>query len=406
VCLCAGERFEAAALVDSYDFAAVRDKTGAFLFDTETPEGNLAVLDHVLETGATTILWRNCGGATMRYPSEEERYPWVESPLDKRRLPSDRPVFGWVRYSAAEPDIVRHILGVCRSRGLGAGIHWPFEETHWAGWTFGAWNFEHPQAWGVTVKGQVWAGRCSLAWPEVVAHKLRLADELLERGTDHLFIDTFRMGGWSLAYEYVRPEVERWRRRYQTEPPENPRDPRWCALIAETTHAYFDALGKRLKASGRPVRLMLGVSQVKRLGDEPDDMLLTRGIDWKRLVCEKVIDAVVLYDVDWDAARPFDSTREIYREVIAFCEKRQCQVLCPMSMYSFTRKGIPAYQKSTGLSAEKVVEQLIRIAWEEGADGFNMECVDYNNYAPGIREEMRRLLDGPFHFKRKTTKKE
>lgn len=402
--LCAAERFESAALVDSYDFAFTRDKSGKILFDTETPEGNLGVLSHVLETGATTILWRNCGGATMRYQSAEERYPLVESPLDKRRVPSSRPVFGWLRYYQTEPDIVRHILGVCRARGLGAGIHWPFEETHWASWTFGAWNFEHPQYWGVTAQGQVWSGRCSLAYPEVVAHKLRLADELLERGMEHLFIDTFRTGGWSPKYEYVDPEVARWRRRYRSEPPANPRDPRWCALVAETTHAYFVALGTRLKNSGRPVRLMLGVSRVKRLNDEPDDMLLARGIDWKRLVREKAIDAVVLYDVAWDATRPFESTRDIYREVIAFCAGR-CQVLCPMSAYSFTGKGLPAYQKATGLSAEKVAGELLGIAWEEGADGVNMECVDYNNYAPGVRAEMRRLLDGPFRFKRRKKEK-
>ena len=44
-------------------------------------------------------------------------------------------------------------------------------------------------------------------------------------------------------------------------------------------------------------------------------------------------------------------------------------------------------------------------AWEEGADGVNMECVDYNNYAPGVRAEMRRLLDGPFRFKRRKKEK-
>lgn len=397
----AAERFEAAALVDSLDFAAVRDKDGRFSCDTETAEGNLAVLEHVLETGATTILWRNCGGATMRYQSAEESYPLVESPLDKRRVPSSRPIFGWLRYDLAEPDILRHMLGVCHDRGLGAGIHWPFEETHWASWTFGGWNFEHPQYWGVTPQGQLWAGRCSLAYPKVVAHKLRLTDELLERGMDHLFIDTFRTGGWSPKYEYVQPEVERWRKREHTDPPTDPRDPRWCAFVAETTHAYFVALRDRFKASGRPVRLMLGVTSVQRLSDEPDEMLLARGIDWKRLVREGVLDTVVLYDVNWDEKRPFESTREIIREVLDFCAG-ECQVLCPMSMYSFTGKGIPAYQKATGLSAEKVVAELIQIAWEEGADGYNMECVDHNNYAPAVRAEMRRLLDGPYHFKRKT----
>lgn len=395
----AAPRFESAALVDSYDFAAVRDKSGRLMFDTETPAGNLAVLEHVLETGATTILWRNCGGATMRYQSAAELFPPVEAPLDKRRIPSSRPVHGWLRYFQAEPDIVRDILKVCRDRGLGAGIHWPFEETHFASWTFGAWNFEHPQYWGVTVKGQVWSGRCSLAYPEVVEHKLRLTDELLERGMDHLFIDTFRLGGWSPRYEYVSPEIERWRQRYGSEPPENARDPRWCALVAETNHAYFKALRQRLLAAGRPVRLMLGVSRVGRLDSEPDDMLLSRGIDWKRLVHEKVIDTVVLYDVNWDKARPFESTREIYRAMVDFCAGR-CQLLCPVSAYSFTGKGIKAYQEATGLRAEQVVGDLMRITWEEGADGINMECVDYNNYAPAVRDEMRRLLEGPLRFKR------
>ena len=108
---------------------------------------------------------------------------------------------------------------------------------------------------------------------------------------------------------------------------------------------------------------------------------------------------MVLYDVGWDAARPFESTREIIRDVVAFCGGR-CRVLCPMSMYNFTGKGIPAYQKAAGVSAEQVVERLIQIAWEEGTDGFNMECVDYNNYPPGVRAEMRRLLEGSFRFKK------
>ena len=63
------ERFEAAALVDSFDFAKVKERDGLFLYDTETEAGNVAVLDHVLLTGARTILWRNCGGATVRYRS-------------------------------------------------------------------------------------------------------------------------------------------------------------------------------------------------------------------------------------------------------------------------------------------------------------------------------------------------
>jgi hypothetical protein len=402
---CASERFEAAALVDSFDFANVKDSEGRLLFDTETADGNLAVLDHVVLTGANTILWRNCGGATMRYQSQEERFPWVVAPLDKRRLPDNRPVHGWLRYYEAEPDILRTILGACHERGLNAGVHWPFEETHWASWTFGAWNFEHPQYWGVTAQGAVWAGRCSLSYPDVVAHKLRLADELLARGTDHLFIDTWRAGGWEPKFEYVRTEVERWRQAHGSEPPADARDPRWCAFVAETTHAYFVALRKRLDASGRKVRLMIGISGVGLLHEGPDETLLTRGVDWRRLVREGVIDTVVVMHVKWDAARPFESTREVYRSVSEVCAG-QCQVLFPVTMYDYTKTGIPAYQKATGLPAERVAEQLVRLAWGEGGDGIVMECVDYGNYKPETCAELRRLLEGVCRLKRDFAKSE
>lgn len=395
----AAERFEAAALVDSFDFAHVKDGDGKLLFDTETDKGNVAVLEHVLLTGADTVLWRNCGGATMRYPSAEERVPQVQSPLDKRRLPDNRPVHGWLRYYESEPDIVRQILGVCHERGVRAGVHWPFEETHWSSWTFGAWNFEHPQYWGVTAKGQVWSGRCSLSYPEVVAHKLRLADELLVRGMDHLFIDTWRRGGWGPEYEYVHPEIERWRKTYRSEPPDDHTDPRWCAFVSETTHAYFVALRQRLNASGRKVRLMVGIADVGLRDGKQDATRLTCGVDWRRLVQEGVVDTVVVMSVAWDKERPFESTREIYRDVTGFCGDR-CQVLFPVTMYDFTKRGIPSYRNATRLSAEQVAGQLLQLAWEEGADGFCMECVDYNNYSPKVCAEMRRLLQGPCRMKR------
>lgn len=392
-------RFEAAALVDSFDFAHVKERDGRYAYDTETEAGNIAVLDHVLLTGARTILWRNCGGATMRYRSDEERWPRVEAPLDKRRLPDNRPVYGWLRYYETEPDILRHMLGVCRERGLRAGVHWPFEETHWASWTFGAWNFEHPQFWGVSPRGKVWAGRCSLSYPDVVAHKLRLADELVARGMDHLFVDLWRIGGWSPEYEYVPPEVSRWRHQFGSEPPQDPRDPRWCRHVAETAHAYFVALRARLAASGRPVRLMIGIPDVDGGESSEDTVLLTRGVDWRRLVREGVVDAIVVMSVKWEERAPLESTREIYRRVAAFCEGR-CEVLFPVTQYDFTKKGIPSYCRATRLAPEAVAGELVKLAWEEGGDGICMECVDHNNYAPATCEVLRRLLDGACRWKR------
>ena len=151
----AAERFESIALVDSFDFAHVKND-GRLLFDIESKKGNTVLLEHVLLTGAGTILWRNCGGATMRYCSEEERYPLVEAPLDKRRLPDNRFVHGWLRMYQAEPDILNSVHDLCQERNLRFGVHWPFEDTHWNSWTFGAWNFEHPQFWCRRKDGRIW----------------------------------------------------------------------------------------------------------------------------------------------------------------------------------------------------------------------------------------------------------
>jgi len=399
--LSAAERFEAIAFVDHHDFSGVQDpsRKGAFLFDTESAEGCLKVLDHVVETGSQTILWRPCSGATMRFQSDEEKTPWVQSPLDKRRLPENRPVQGWLRFYEAEPDILHNMMGVLKSRELSAGVHWPFEETHWKSWTFGAWNFEHPQYWGVTASGQVWAGRCSLAYPEVVEHKLRLVDEMLDRGIDHMLIDTWRTGAWGPKYEYVEPEMARWRKRHHSEPPQDEKDPQWCAFVAETTHDWFVALRKRLDASGRNVRLLIGVQPVGMVGDGPDDTLIRSGVDWKRLVKEGIVDAVVVMGVSWNHERPFESTREIYRDVVQFCGNK-CQVVFPVQAYNFTNLGLPAYEKATALPREAVAEKLVRMAWEEGADGICLECVDYNNYSPVTRRTIRSLLEGPCRYKR------
>lgn len=399
--LSAAELFEAVALVDHHDFSGIRDprRVGAMLFDTETAEGCEAILDHVLLTGAGTVLWRPVSGAVPRFQSREERYPWIQSPLDKRRLPENRPVQGWMRYYEAEPDIIRHITAAIKGRGLRAGLHWPFEETHWMSWTFGAWNFEHPQYWGVTAQGQVWAGRSSLAYPEVIAHKLRLVDELLERGADHLFIDTWRTGGWGPRFEYVRPEIDRWRERYGSEPPADASDALWCAFVAETTHEWFASLRERLDSSGRKVRLMLGVQPLGPITDQADDVLLRSGVDWRRLVDEGLIDTLVVMGVSWDKRRPFESTREHYREIIGHCNGR-CEVLFPVQAYDFTSLGIPSYRKVTKLDDAQIAEKLVQIAWEEGSDGIVMEVVDYDNYKAPTREALRRLLDGGCRFKR------
>lgn len=391
--LCAAERFESAALVDSYDFAFTRDKSGKILFDTETLEGNLGVLSHVLETGATTILWRNCGGSTMRYPSQIETHHH-SSRLDKRRVADGREIAGWVRYGEAEVDIIATVVKMCKERGLKPGIHWPFEETHWALWTVGRYNFEHPQYWGRDAAGRPWWGRVSLAYEPVIEHKLALVDELVDRGIEVLFIDFWRTGGWSPAYEYVDPIVEAYRSRYGEDPPSDARDPRWCRHVAGYVTEFLRKLRRHLQASGRSIELAVGLPEIAPGGDEP---LARCAADWRSWVEEGLIDTLVINYVTWDKEAPLESTRAAYREVLDAVDGR-CRVWCPVQQYNYSRFGLPAYEQATGKSNAELAEALARIAHEEGAGGISLECVDYNNYRSATREALRKLAKGECRF--------
>jgi len=378
----AAERFDVAAWVDHFDFYRS--------FDTEKAEGLAAILDHVRETGATSILWRNCGGATMRYQSRVEAHHH-DARIDKRRVPDSRPIAGWVRYGDAKPDIIRHVVKLCRQRGLRPGIHWPYEETHWSGWTIGGWNLDHPQLWGRTVDGQPWCGRSSIAHEAVIQHKLDLVDELLDRGIEMLFIDFWRIGGWSPAYEYVDPITASYRRIHGAPPPANSRDIRWCRHVSTTVTAYLRRLRRHLDASGRKVELAVGIPAIAPLSDQA---ILTQAADWRRWIDEGLIDTLVINFVKWDRKRPLESTRALYRDVVRVAAGR-CRVLCPVQQYNYSTYGLPAYEEATGKPNAELAQALTRIAWEEGAHGISLECVDHNNYRPATRAALRTLTTGP-----------
>ncbi len=375
------QRFEIAAWVDHFDFYTI--------FDTEKSAGLAEILDHVQQTGATTILWRNCGGSTMRYPSRIEAHHH-SSQLDKRRLADGRDIGGWVRYGEAEPDIVATVVKMCKERGMKPGIHWPFEETHWAMWTIGRFNLDHPQYWARDAAGRPWWGRVSLAYEPVVEHKLDLVDELVARGIEVLFIDFWRTGAWSPAYEYVEPVMAAYRQQYGEEPPADARDPRWCRHVAGYVTSFLRRLRGHLEASGRTVELAVGIPGIAPGGDEP----LTRcAADWRTWVEQGLIDTLVINYVVWDKQSPLESTRAAYREVLDAVGGR-CRVWCPVQQYNFNRLGLPGYQEATGKTSAELAEALTRIAHEEGAHGISLECVDYNNYAPATREVLRKLADG------------
>ncbi len=365
--------FEVMAFADSLDFGAV--------MDSETAKGNIQILDHVLETGPDIILWRTGAGATTRYPSREE--PADYCPAEIRRLPDNRKFYGFLRYPDASPDILKLIAETCAARGLRFGNHSPFEETHWTSWTFGVWNAEHPQYWSRAQNGAPWAGRCSLAFDEVRAHKLRLAEEVLAYGSKDYFLDCWRNGGWGPHLEFVEPELRRWRVKHGDFAPTN--CPAWRAHVFETTHLFIRALAAQVRSHG--ARFLLGVPRPDDIPGE-DGCMMFRGIDWRACVDAGDVDGLIVMEPLWDAKRPFESTLDIYRRIVRRCAGK-CRVYFPVSAYDFGKKGIPSYCKATGKSFADVAETLERLAFEAGGDGITLECVDYNNYPEAARRRIR-----------------
>jgi len=219
---------------------------------------------------------------------------------------------------------------------------------------------------------------------------LALVDELVERGIEVLFIDFYREGGWSPAYEYTEPVVKSFREKYGVEPPTDWRDPRWTKHVSGYVTDLLRQIRKRLNASGRKIELSAGVPWIAPLkGSDP----LAIGADWRTWVQEGLVDTLVINFVGWDAKDPFGSTRALGREVMEAAGGR-CRVLWPVRSYDYSGFGIPSYQKATELPAHRIAAQLTEMAWDEGAAGISLECVDYNNYDPETRKAMRALLDG------------
>jgi hypothetical protein len=366
-------RFELAAWIDHYDFARE--------YDTEKIEGLKQILDHAQEAGTTTIWWRTHSGGRLRYRSKVDRGYHDNSTIDKR-IPVDcRDVWGWVRYGETPFDMLEEVVKLCKERGLRVGVHWPFEETHWAINNQGDFNFERPRYWGRAEDGRLTMKQCSIGYEEVVRHKLRLLDEMIERGTEILFIDFMRTQ-YDPKFEYVEPV----KKAYKGGP--------WNRHAYSYVTKYLRRVRKRLDASGRKIELVAGI---KNLNPAAKDT--SHGFDWRGWIEEGLIDTLNVISVPWNDDAPFESTRAIYKDIVEICRDR-CRVFVPVRQYKHYTRGMWHYERLTKKSQKEVALQLLQISHEVGADGIAFECLDYNNYGPETRQALKQAAEGPYRLKK------
>lgn len=375
--LLAAAQLEVMVQLDCWDFCGV--------FDIETASGVSQVVDHVAGVAPDTIAWRVNGGSVQLFDCHEERCAPKEDPLDPRRIPDARALPGWLRlWEEPGANLLKLGLDEVGRRGFGRCAYMPFEENHWFTSKVGGWNLEHPQYWTRTKNGTPLMGRCSIAYPEVREHKLRILDEVLAHGVDSVYVELFRTGGWTVADEYVEPNLREWRRRYPNEAVPDAQDPRWIALVAESQYAFFREVRRRLDATGRKICFLFGVYGMTLKGD-PNWTL--KANDWKRYAREGIVDVIVLESLMPDWKRPIESAREICLQVKG--DAGPAKFFCPVMEYMFQQCGIARYAESLGVSKEEATARLMALAKEVGADGVILECVDYKNYSPGMMKAIR-----------------
>ena len=366
------QAFDIVALVDSLDFAKN--------FDIETATGTVQVLEHVLLTHPTDIWWRDKGGGRMRYPSFCESWQVSEAPFDKKRLPSED-IYGWLRLESPRANAFPLVLRECSRRGLRFGIHTTLEENHWYSPLASNWTLAHPEYWGRTRNGEPWMGCCSIMHPEVVAHKLEMLDERLALKPEAIMLDFWRNGSWSFAREYTAPALAEWSRLHPGEDVPPHTDPRWQAMVGVRFADYLRAFSAKCRSAG--VRFIVGLPGI----DAQDDSALRARIgefNWRGLAREGVFDAVYVLSVAMDSADPFGSTERIYRSVRDSCGSTD--IYFPLAAYNMEKCGIGEYARRAGVTEAEAASRLMALARNCGGRGVVLECVDFGNYRPEVRD--------------------
>ena len=383
----AAEPFDLAVWIDHFD--------EHHHIDTESVEGITRIIDHAVDMGATTVVWRPFAGGLIRHHTELEdgHYPVR---IDKRKSSDARKPYGEVRYGHVKHDILQTVVDLCRARGLRILVHYEWGDCHWVLATVTRFALEHPQYCERRQDGFEYIGHLSIAYPEVQEYKLALLKEMLERGIDGVVFDLWRQGGYGPIYGYTPKVVEEYRRAHGTAPPADARNVDWLMFRAKYMTQFMRKVRTLLDSQSRPLEL---VAALPYIGKDPLDTLRVNVVYWPAFVEENLLDGFLAMSIMWDTDRPFESAAEIMQSVSDTIAGR-CRIYWPLQVGGYStqqgKRGLPDLMKHTGLELDACVEKWFELAWGAGASGFQLECMDFAATPPELRTITRRLMQGKY----------
>ena len=395
--LIAAAGLEKLALMDSLDMA--------YWTDVETKDGTIKLIEDCERPGSTGILWRDKGGGGwMRYPSKEELTPISsEYVIDKRRT---MPLFGsyWaLRLDNLDFDVIDFVFKECTKRNRTYGFHQTFEENHTSNSSQSLWTIRHPQYWHCQRNGVPYAGHCSLAYPEVMEHKLKFADEHIAFKPQKIFLDIWRCGSWSSNKEYVKPNIEEWNRRYPGEPLPHWSDPRWTEIISVPIMNYLREYGKKCRAAG--IDFIIGLCCSNQGDCVVDFNKISEGklnidinhiclqqlfaIDYKQLCKEGVIDGVWVMDVPRDKKDVWGHLKKVLKHIKDNTYGKKCYF--GVDDYGARQASYRDYANDAKCTYVESVRNMMRILTELKYEGAVYECVDCPSYKEkDVCEELKK----------------
>ncbi|UCD27325.1 MAG: hypothetical protein JSV03_09335 [Planctomycetota bacterium] len=389
-----------------------------------SPKAIHRYIRYFCDYGCNSLGHRFMAGGSARYNSgilrgERARY------IDKLVGPDIRDPWASYRFGDIETDVLSEWVKWCHFYGKKAFAVWCFEDAHGYTSFLSFFNVEHPQFMGKRKDGTFALAYASLAYPEVIEHKLAIAQEVLDRGVDGFVFDFQRVWGWfserSLTYhhrgmggwdrEYVPHVVEAYKHEYGVDPrtePDNNR--RWIEFCARYHTNFFREFRKCIDAfeqtSGRTIEIVMAIPAVS---EDPFTSVKAYGCDWETWVDEGLMTAMspIIPAEDINGGKQtLDDLVDIMEYVHAKC-KGKCEVVWPLAQYKRT---LTALAKNSGYSLpddiNDVIDRILKEAYDHGAAGIQLTTVDYNMVDPKISMTVDAVvryykgLNGPYRWRK------
>ena len=367
---------EKIALIDTFDFATV--------CDIERHTGTEFLFNHIRETGAEVMAWRHQSGGMHRFRSDgaEPTAP-SDVPVSKLRIPETRSGYGFLNLHRGEIDLMRDQFDYCATNGVLPAVHFTLEENHYFSFTFSSWNLDHPEFWGVMQNGTPWPGHASYSFPEVIEHRVKILDELIDRGAKLIILGTDRLGGYGPRFEYTAKSIADWKAAFGTEPPKDFKNTEWIKHCGKYFENVLRALAKRCRE--RKVRSIL---MIRQIGLSFDSLLDENGVDWTKLAAEGIVDGIAPYavydkDLKDSKEKAFNVVDKIFARVAA--RKGKCDLYLPINAYS---PGFKEVAKEAGVKPVEAVQKMLELATKHGAKGITLGVVDFGNYPADVRKTL------------------